>query len=839
MGSWIKLAALVLGQRDGIRHAILLTDGKNEGEEPEELDDALAAATGVFECDCRGVGTDWVVAELRKVASALLGTCDIVADPAGLQADFSAMMRQALARQVAEVVLRVWTPEGAEIVALSQLKEDEPPLDLAPLRAESGPRTGDYRTGAWQDEARDFYIGVTVPVGQVGDEMLAARVTLLAAGEPVAQQLVRAVWTDDVAKATQINRRVAVVRNEEELADVIQEVVDVHRLGDVERATDRAGLGGAHGARGRQRGRQGAHLEALRHRGSRHGSGPPQGEGGGGRHDDLRSPVHPHVAPGAPRGRAVVSATCPRGHRSEAGDYCSVCGAPMSSQGAGERVDPGPGEPACPNCGSPPSAAPNCVECGYLLGAPDSVAMWAAENWEVVVRPDRGYYEMVEPDGMEFPSETYARRIPLTGDHMRIGRSSRTKDIRPEIDLSGGLEDTGVSHRHAVLMRQPWGTWSLVDQDSTNGTFLNDDEDAITHNHPVPLSDGDRIHLGAWTTLTIERLDPAEVHLEADSRPSVDTRNITHGRRSVEIDLLGPLQLRVRGEGVPVTAAKERAVLATLALNVGASVPVLDLEWALWGEEEPKTANKAIQVYIGQLRRKLPEDTIETTQQGYRLACTKDGVDVFRFERRCGRGRTLLASGHPGAAVAELSRALELWRGEPVIDLAEGPAGTAEVVRLHERRAGAEEDLFDGRLQLGDHHGLVADLRAAVEAEPLRQRRWAQLMLALYRSGRQGDVARVQRVRGVLDHEYGVEPSPNSTSSSARSPSTGPSCSGRRPPGEARPTTPTRRRGGRRPQMVTTGQVTVRVMPSIAWIWCTTIRPRSSIEGASARAITS
>ena len=85
MGSWIKLAAETLGDAPGIRHAILLTDGKNESEEPRELDRALLAAQGSFQCDCRGVGADWVVAELRKVATALMGTYDIVATPEGLR----------------------------------------------------------------------------------------------------------------------------------------------------------------------------------------------------------------------------------------------------------------------------------------------------------------------------------------------------------------------------------------------------------------------------------------------------------------------------------------------------------------------------------------------------------------------------------------------------------------------------------------------------------------------------------------------------------------------------------------------------------------------------------
>jgi DNA-binding SARP family transcriptional activator len=384
------------------------------------------------------------------------------------------------------------------------------------------------------------------------------------------------------------------------------------------------------------------------------------------------------------------------------------------------------------------------------------------QNWEIVVRPDRDYYEMLDPDGMDFPAETYSRRFPLIGDLVTIGRRSRSNAIQPEIDLSGSLEDTGVSHRHAVLMRQPEGKWALVDQDSTNGTYLNAEQEPVAPNHPFPLSDGDKIHVGAWTTLTVERPDPAHApQIDVDSRPSKDTRNLVRGRRRMEIDLLGPLRLRVLGEDVPIGASKERAVLALLALKVGTPVSAVDLEWALWGEEVTKTAGPALRGYVHALRQALPDDAIETTTPlGYRLTANKDWIDVGRFERRCGRGRALLASGHPGAAVAELTRALELWRGEPLLDLANGPVGPIEVVRITERKADAEEDLFEGRLQLGDHHSLVADLWPAVEAEPLRQRRWAQLMLALYRSDRKVDALRAfQRLRSELGENYGLEPS--------------------------------------------------------------------------------
>ena len=454
-----------------------------------------------------------------------------------------------------------------------------------------------------------------------------------------------------------------------------------------------------------------------------------------------------------------MSVACPKGHPSEAADYCSVCGAPMAPDAP---VAAATMAAQCPNCGSPPGSDSACIECGYLLGTPDLAPPWEEQNWEVVVRPDRAFYETQEPDGMDFPEQTSSRRVLLTGDHIRIGRRSTRRAIDAEIDLSGVLEDTGVSHRHAVLMRQPEGNWALVDLDSTNGTFLNADEEPIPANHPVALSDGDQIHLGGWTTLTMGRLDPADIApVEPESRPSKDTRSVARGRRLWEIGLLGPLRLVVSGEEVPITAPKTRAVLALLALRVGAPISFFDLEWALWGEDEPKTAGTALRGYIATLRRLLPDGAIETTKPlGYRLVGPKDSVDVFRFERRCTRGHSVLLTGHPGAAAAELTRALELWRGEPLLDLADGPAGGAtEVVGIMERRANAEEDLFEARLQLGDHQNLLADLWPAVEAEPLRPRRWGQLMLALQRCGRQKEaLGSYQRLWNVLD-EHGLKPS--------------------------------------------------------------------------------
>jgi hypothetical protein len=140
---------------------------------------------------------------------------------------------------VAEVTLRVWTPQGAEVVLVKQM---EPlMIDLTQSRAEAGPLVGDYLTGSWGDESRDYYLSVRVPEGAVDDEMLAARVTLLVGGESAGQALVRAVWTDDTARSTRINRRVAEAMGETELADLIQGGIDAHRDGDTDTATSRFG----------------------------------------------------------------------------------------------------------------------------------------------------------------------------------------------------------------------------------------------------------------------------------------------------------------------------------------------------------------------------------------------------------------------------------------------------------------------------------------------------------------------------------------------------------------------------------------------------------------------
>ncbi|KAK1179281.1 VWA domain-containing protein [Streptomyces sp. NBS 14/10] len=253
IGTWLRLADRLLASADApIRHGILLTDGRNEHEEPGELRAALDACAGRFTCDARGVGTDWEVKEVTGIASALLGTADIVADPSHLAADFTRMMDAAMGKEIADVSLRVWTPVGAEVAFVKQVAPAVE--DLTDRRAEAGARAGDYPTGSWGDESRDYHLCVRVPAAGVGQEMLAARVSLVlpqhdpghdprhaALPATLAQGLVRAVWTEDMAASTAMNPQVAHYTGQAELAQAIQQGLDARKAGDTDGATAKLG----------------------------------------------------------------------------------------------------------------------------------------------------------------------------------------------------------------------------------------------------------------------------------------------------------------------------------------------------------------------------------------------------------------------------------------------------------------------------------------------------------------------------------------------------------------------------------------------------------------------
>lgn len=232
--------------------------------------------------------------------------------------------------------------------------------------------------------------------------------------------------------------------------------------------------------------------------------------------------------------------TCPSGHDSASDDFCDVCGvligavpslapdpAPATGWGGTDAAaGPGggtglvPGE-FCPRCGVT-RAGQFCESCGYdfTLAGPDTFGPDASTpapppppaadaEWTAVVSADRAYYDSIQaaggPDaaGIAFPAYVPRRRFRLAGTEMRIGRHSASSGIDPEIDLSVPPADPGVSRLHAVLIKAADGTWSVIDPGSANGTAVNGSE--ITPGQAVPLRDGDRIHLGAWTELRVVR----------------------------------------------------------------------------------------------------------------------------------------------------------------------------------------------------------------------------------------------------------------------------------------------------------------------------------------------
>jgi FHA domain-containing protein len=226
-------------------------------------------------------------------------------------------------------------------------------------------------------------------------------------------------------------------------------------------------------------------------------------------------------------------ATCPNGHQSADEEYCDVCG--LAVGGAPSPPPQPKPEPAasggapCPACGAPLDGR-FCEACGHdsLAALPEKPSTPApppasvptvpepppantnAVAWTATVSADRAYYNTVMsiggPDaaGITFPQFCPDRYFPLRGKQISIGRRSSSRGINPDIDLTGPPEDPGVSHLHAVFIIQPDGALSIVDLGSSNGTTVNDEQSPLRANVAHQLSTGDRVHLGAWTTITVQ-----------------------------------------------------------------------------------------------------------------------------------------------------------------------------------------------------------------------------------------------------------------------------------------------------------------------------------------------
>ena len=231
------------------------------------------------------------------------------------------------------------------------------------------------------------------------------------------------------------------------------------------------------------------------------------------------------------------------------------------------------------------------------------------------------------------------------------------------------------------------------------------------------------------------------------------------GGQGVEVRLLGPLQALVDGREVPLGGAKPRTLLAALALEPRRVVSVDRLVEALWPGQPPDTAAHALQVYVSRIRRALGTASISTRMPGYALELDAERVDAGRFLNLAAAGRSALRGRNFADAERVLGAALALWRGAALADFLYEPFAQAEIARLEDLRVAAVEERIEAGLALGRHVELVSELEALVDAHPLRERPRAQLMLALYRSGRQTDaLAAYRRARKTLVDELGIEP---------------------------------------------------------------------------------
>jgi WD40 repeat protein/serine/threonine protein kinase/class 3 adenylate cyclase/DNA-binding winged helix-turn-helix (wHTH) protein len=228
---------------------------------------------------------------------------------------------------------------------------------------------------------------------------------------------------------------------------------------------------------------------------------------------------------------------------------------------------------------------------------------------------------------------------------------------------------------------------------------------------------------------------------------------------SLEFKILGPLDVTQEGRALPAGGRRQRLVLAYLILEANHVVSMDDLIDRVWGEEPPKAARSTIHGYISHLRSAVGAERIEGKAPGYVFHAEVDEVDVLRFERLARRARRHLET-DPAQAVASFEEALSLWRGSPLADLAESEALAGEISRLEELRKGVVEDLIRARLALGEHAQVIGELERLIARDPLRERLWAHLMLALNRSGRQADALDAfGRARSILADELGIDPS--------------------------------------------------------------------------------
>ena len=235
----------------------------------------------------------------------------------------------------------------------------------------------------------------------------------------------------------------------------------------------------------------------------------------------------------------------------------------------------------------------------------------------------------------------------------------------------------------------------------------------------------------------------------------------------MEFRILGPVEAWEDGRSLPLGGAKQRALLAILLTQANQVIAADRLIELIWPGEPPDTAAHSLQVYVSELRKVLepkhragaPHAVLISQAPGYLIRVEGDGLDLNRFQRLVDKGKQSISNGAPESASAEFREALDIWRGPALADFAAQPFALSVVVRLNEAKLRALEDRIDADLALGRHADLVGELDSLVGQHPLRETFSRQLMLALYRSGRQAEASDVyQRARERLVEELGMEP---------------------------------------------------------------------------------
>lgn len=245
ISTWLSLALQQFKTKPtALCQALLLTDGQNDSGDEYNLITILQRCEGIFQCDCRGVGTDWRVKQLQQISAKLLGTTDIIPTANQIEADFQNILATAMSKDVSDVSLRLWTPQDAKVLFCKQVSPDI--VDLTGRAKVVKNQVCDYPTGAWgKNESRDYHFCIQVQPGNVGDEMLAGRASLIytlnGAEIKVAEARILAIWTDDDAKTTKIDKRVAHYTGQAELAQSIQEGLEARDQGNIEVATAKLG----------------------------------------------------------------------------------------------------------------------------------------------------------------------------------------------------------------------------------------------------------------------------------------------------------------------------------------------------------------------------------------------------------------------------------------------------------------------------------------------------------------------------------------------------------------------------------------------------------------------